>query len=176
MSLFKKLGKVLKAGVKAVSLAAPFIPGPLGAVAKGISTIAGQVSGIRTPPSMAYVQSTGPARPGIGMGMNQGGFFPAVLPAIRAGLPAVVGAGRAIAKSGVVRFTRQQIKQLGLFIAGGFVVDSLGKVYGQAPKRRRMNPLNARALNRAINRVYGANKICKQVHQITGGKKRPKRC
>lgn len=63
-------------------------------------------------------------------------------------------------------------------IIGGFLVDAAGQwilsPHGKrvSVKRRRINPLNVRALNRAIRRVHSAKKICSRVDKLVGHHRR----
>lgn len=80
------------------------------------------------------------------------------LPKIAAGLPAVVRSAPGIGKIG---------RAVGAAATGAAVYDAAGNFLGTRKRRRRINPLNHRALNRALKRVEKAKKAMKRVNAIT---------
>jgi len=90
------------------------------------------------------------------------------MPRIMGGLPTVLpGAGAII--GGVAG--RIGMGKIGRAVVGGAVgaaiFDQAGNLIGYGKKRRRINPLNYRALKRALRRVEGAHNAMKRVGRIT---------
>ena len=71
----------------------------------------------------------------------------------------------------VAKWTKRAAAAAGYIVIGGLVYDAAGNLMGKAASRR-MNPLNHRALSRAIRRVKGAKRICRKVESITGSRAR----
>lgn len=141
MSLLKKIGKGLGRVVKKIAPIASVIPGPVGAIGRAAS---GALGGIST--------------------------AALTLPA----LPAVVGAGGAIVRSlpGVGAAAGRVLRSpVGRAVAGGAagaaIFDAAGNLIGFKKKKRRINPLNHKALTRALRRVERAKKTCSRVNRIT---------
>jgi hypothetical protein len=76
---------------------------------------------------------------------------------------------------GVRKWSKRAATAAGYIVTGGLVYDSAGNLIGQATTRR-INPMNHRALNRAIRRVCAAKKISKKIEKLTGGGTRRKVC
>jgi len=98
--------------------------------------------------------------------------LPGVGAILRGAGGAIVGAGgravaRGLTRRGLQRWSRTAARNAGYIILGGLVYDLAGNLLGEVP-RRRMNPLNHRALSRAIRRVCAAKSICMKVTKITG--------
>ena len=88
------------------------------------------------------------------------------------GRQAYVGAARLAGQfPRVVKWTKRAAAAAGYLVIGGLVYDAAGNLIGKAASRR-MNPLNHRALSRAIRRVKGAKRICRKVESITGTRAR----
>lgn len=100
------------------------------------------------------------AIPGIGSGIRQVGRF--------AG-PVVRGATAAWKRAPA--WSRAAAKAAGYIVIGATVFDGDGNEVGRVAGRR-MNPLNHRALSRAIRRVKGAKRICRKVDSIVGSRAR----
>lgn len=186
MSLLKKIGKVIRKVAKPVLKVGQFIPGPIGTAARVVNTVKGAVSATRSPRLPAFQAASYGVQP---MSMVAG------LPAIVRGVGAIGGAvrtlpgigriggavggaarvGGVIARNPAVRkWTRRAAEAAGYAVIGKAIYDSAGNKVGNLPGRR-INPLNARALNRAMRRVCAAKNICERVDEITTGKKRRKR-
>lgn len=156
----------LAGGIGKLAGVASFIPGPIGAAARGIyaaSSIVGAVSGGggRTPLPPSTAAAGLPAMPGGGRGT------------------ALVKAGGALVSAGagaVRRFAGSPGgKKLGALVSAG--VDLTGAYYigkslfasdgTKLLTNRTMNPMNHRALRRAIRRVKGAKRLAREVEKIT---------
>lgn len=167
MSLLKSIGKFAKRVVKKAAPLASFIPGPVGAIA----TAGGSVLAARK----AAVQPMGmlgtlPALGGIAR------TLPTVLPRVLPGVGAAVGRGvSTVARGGIRRWSKAAAKAAGYTIVGQAIYDAAGNLIGHT-SRRRINPLNHRALSRAITRVCSAKKIVKKIEKLTGGTKRRVSC
>jgi len=135
MSLFSKIGKIVG---KVAGKVAPFIPGPVGMVARGVTAIgagAGIVkAGSKVLPSIR-------ALPGVG--------------SVRAALPAIRRVGGAAAGA------------VGAAATGVAIYDAAGNFMGTRKKGRRINPLNHRALTRALRRIEKVKHSMKRVNAIT---------
>lgn len=182
MSLLKKLGKAVKKVVRvAAPVALPFVAGPLGAVAgaaisRALGPTAGAVVSRALPQALTYA-----AQPRV---MPGGGEVVAQrLPVPRA--PTVPRApGRTSTGPVTGPTTRRKITPFGdLPRVSRALAEGLGWIaFGAywlhegvvvaARTQRRMNPLNARALRRAIRRVHGATRICREVERITTPRRR----
>lgn len=95
------------------------------------------------------------------------------LPAIGSAVARLPGPVRTAARGTFGKITREVAKALGYTIVGNQVLDQFGNMVGQVSKRRRINPLNHRALGRAMTRVCAAKRVCERVDNIT--KPKPKR-
>lgn len=148
MSIFRKIGRALK---KAAPIMAA-VPGPIGAVGKIAS---GALGG-----GMAMHAGAGmfPALPTIGGAVVRS--LPSVGGAVVRSLP---GVGAAVGRVATGR--------IGRAVAGGAIgaaiYDAAGNLIGYRKKKRRINPLNHRALSRALRRVEAAKKTCSRVNRIT---------
>jgi len=89
------------------------------------------------------------------------------LPAIRS-LP---GAG---AVGGAVRIGKTVGKVAGTAATGAILYDAAGNIIGQRKRSKRINPLNHRALNRALRRVCSAKNLADRLNAIDI-KAKPKR-
>ena len=176
MSLFSGLKRIVK---KAVPIASGFLTGGIGGAVQGAIS---KTSSQRVLPGGGLV-NTGMSTAGIFGGMPSFGGPPMSRASM---LPAITGIARAIgpgAIAGAVRLGRRGLqiisknkaKALGYIITGGLVYDAAGNLMGETSTRR-MNPLNHRALNRAIRRVCGAKKISKKIEKLTGTGTRRARC
>lgn len=81
------------------------------------------------------------------------------LPALPKMLPAVVRSAPGIGKT--------VVRTVGTAATGAAIYDAAGNLIGTRRRRRRINPLNHRALNRALKRVEKAKKAMKRVNAIT---------
>lgn len=164
MSLLRRIGRV-------VGRVARVLPGPVGAAARTIATVGGAVGAARATVRGARTPTTMSAMPGgIGGALPALPSLPGAGPAARAG--AVIAGGRALMRNPTVqRWSRRAARAAGYAVAGSLIYDAAGNIIGQA-KSRRMNPLNHRALKRAIRRVKSAKKICNEVEKIAGGRRR----
>ena len=170
MSLFSKIlkpaGKLLKQAVKSVLPAVPGPIGTIGRIAMGASTVAGAAAG-------AY-------RSMPGAGATTAGLAHPRLPA-----PVAAGAGRVITGiggamrggfgGGLMKMGRKAAQLAGYIVTGSYIYDAAGNLVGRAPSRR-MNPLNPRAMKRAIRRVKAGKKIAKDIEKLTGGTRRRASC
>jgi hypothetical protein len=132
VSLFKK---IIRGAGKIVGKAAGFIPGPVGAVARIGTVVAGAA--------------------GASKALSKG------LPAVRS-LPGVGAIGKAVPRIG-----GKVLAGAGTAATGVAVYDAVGNYMGQRKKSRRINPLNHRALKRAIRRIERSKDIMKRVGAIT---------
>lgn len=204
MSVFSKIGKALKKNIGTIATVASFIPGlqPVGFAAKALSVaskvskIAGVVGGIRTaikgtprPTTLSsQFDSSGSFIDITQAPLNMSilGALPTLGRAAGAVIPAagraVVGAGR-VAAGTVRRFlntpggkwTKKGLRDAGLIAVGGLVYDAAGNLLGTV-QRRRMNPLNARALRRSIRRVKSARGICQDIERMLPKKRSAPSC
>jgi len=93
-----------------------------------------------------------------------GGAVTRTLPGIgRVGGAVVGAAGRAV-RSPVGR-------AIGAAATGAAIYDAAGNLLGYQKKRRRINPMNWRALNRALRRVEKAKKAAKRINAVSIRKK-----
>jgi hypothetical protein len=201
VSLLKKIGKVLKPIAKAVlpvaSAVLPFT-GPVGAgigiALKAASTLKSAKNAQAIGQAVASSYPLSPINlPSMAMSLTGTASAGALPPIVGAATRVIPGAGRAAA--GVIRggaaaaagraagtmtrtavgyfrkYGRKAAEAAGWISAGMYWVDSAGNIVGRKSTRR-MNPLNARALRRAIRRVKGAKGICHEVEKITGGHRR----
>lgn len=67
--------------------------------------------------------------------------------------------------------SRTAASAAGYILIGKYYYDQAGMLVG-VKTTRRLNPLNHRALRRAIRRVKSARKICNQVEKIAGPRRR----
>lgn len=202
MSLFKglkkavkKVGKALKPIVKAVApIAAGILPGPFGTIA----SIAVGAQRSAAPPvlipdlAMNMFPSAYAAGP-KGLPVPRRPTVPATRDERIQQIPRTVGPGGTAPPSGypagarvrdtlgrilkqtpvgwLPRVGRAAAAAAGWIAVGSYFLDASGNVVGVRTSRR-MNPLNHRALRRAIRRVKGATKICREVERITGSRTR----
>lgn len=167
-----KLRRVRSAALKVARYAgkaARFIPGPIGGIARiaGMAATGLGAAALGTKLALPGMRATAMALPAL-PGMVAGGraLVRGAGPLARAG----IGAGRALVRK--YPKSARALAELGLFAAGGMVFDAVtGEPVGIVA-RRRMNPLNHRALRRAISRVCSARRICAQVEQIAGPRRR----
>jgi len=68
--------------------------------------------------------------------------------------------------------SRRAAEAAGWILVGKYYYDQAGMLMGTKVSRR-LNPLNHRALRRAIRRVKSARKICNMVEKIAGPRRRP---
>lgn len=185
VSLLSKLGRSVKKRL---------IPALTGFATGGLGGAVAAVVGAGRP------RGGGGAAPPIavlprGQPMSMMAGLPVIARAGRAVLPqlqrVIPGAGRVgAAAGGLVRgaralagnkWSKRAIAAAGYYQIGQLVYDTAGNLVGQVG-RRRMNPLNHRALRRAISRVKSARKICRTVEKLSGGGRRraapcpPKKC
>lgn len=128
------LGKVAKFAGKVVKKVAPFIPGPIGTIAKGVAAV-GAIGATARP----FIGS-------VGRGMKA--------------LPALPGVGT------VVKIGRQAGKIAGGVATGAIIYDAFGNPMGRRKAYRRINPLNHKALNRALKRVCKAKGLADRLNAI----------
>lgn len=145
MSLLGSIGSALKGGVKGF-----LSGGPTGAVMGGLKGLAkgstsappkSQMMGMAVKPGAGLV---GISNPVIGKAIGQVGqtitkYGPTV--------------GRVAAGAATAAYV------------GGAIYDAAGNYLGQSRKRRRMNPLNARAARRAIRRIKAVRKITMDIER-----------
>jgi len=156
VSLIKKIGKVLKKG-KGLLKVAQFVPGPVGMAARGLQA------------GIAAVSTIGVVKAGqAGIRSLRGTTSMSMMPRVMGGLPAVLPGAGAILGGVAGRIGMRGIART---VAGGAVgaaiFDAAGNLIGYGKKRRRINPLNYRALKRALRRVEGAHNAMKRVGRIT---------
>lgn len=144
MSLFKKLGKI----VGKVAKVAQFVPGPIG--------IAGKVAS-KVLPVTKVVAAGGLA---AAVGRTAVTRAASKLPA----LP-MSPVGRTLPGIGSIA------KSAAGTAAGVAVYDAAGNFLGNRKKSRRVNPLNYKALTRALRRVEKAKHLQKRLSNITIRKK-----
>ena len=138
MSLFSK---VFKAGKKLIGKIAPLagvIPGPVGAIGKAVGMI-------------GTAGAVGGAMAGAGR---------AVIPAVGRTLPGIGKIGGAIVRSPVAR-------GVAAGAAGSAIYDAAGNYLGQRRRSRRINPLNHKALKRAMTRIEKSKQLVKRLNSIT---------
>lgn len=158
MSLLKRLGKV----VKKIAPVASFVPGPIGAIGK-VASVVGASRAAMIPGTSAFVAGALPRAVGA---------LPRVLPGVGAvGGTIARGVGRAVTSGAARKWSKRAAKLAGYAIIGAGVYDSMGNLVGTAA-RRKINPLNHRALDRAVRRVCAAKKVLKRVEKLTGGSTR----
>jgi hypothetical protein len=143
MSLIGKIFKTAKG-----ALTGFVTGGPLGAVAGGMAGLAAGKSNLNRSRAALPTTETFSASDLVRAGSGAVSMLPAV---VRTGVGAVARRVPAIAAGAAV---------------GQVVVDMYGRVVGNgARKRRRMNPMNARAARRAIRRIKGARKMLQQIER-----------
>jgi hypothetical protein len=161
------------------------------AIGRGVATASG---------AGAYLPPSGPnAPPGVGGG-DMYATFPSLPPApatrlSTAGAAGVIGSAagqlaryigarggaaaigtaisRRVGRRGLQVVSKRAARALGYVTLGGLVYDLAGNLVGETSTRR-MNPLNAKALNRSIRRVCAAKKISKKIEKLTGTSPRRK--
>lgn len=188
MSLFKGLRKGIKTLGRAVRqaapLVAPFVAGPIGAglaIAAGATSYA-QLPVPRAPTPPARIPPRGPGGPGPrgpGGGPTWEGRPRGPTPPLPLPIPGEEqerdDAARQLRVCStpwgkLYKYGRRQARAAGWMPWGRYWVDR-GVIVG-CRYTRRMNPLNPRALRRAIRRVKGATKIAREVDRITGSRRR----
>lgn len=134
-----------------------------GNVVKTVAQVAGSVGalpGVGSLPGLGMIGRVPPVQgilPGLGS-----------LPALGRALPAIGQiAGGLIKSPGIRKWSRRAAKAAGYVISGIYVYDIAGNIVGEVQRSRRINPLNARALNRAMKRVCKARDIAKKVEKIS---------
>lgn len=140
MSFFKK---IIRGAGKLVGRAAGLVPGPIGTIARVVGAggaLAGSAGALTK--SLPAVRSL----PGIGTVMA-GGAGKVLGPMSRIGGKVLTGAG--VAATGVA------------------IYDAAGNYLGMRKRKRRINPLNGRALSRALRRVEKVKSTMKRVNAIT---------
>lgn len=189
MSLFKGVRRAVKSVGRLVKTAAPvvapFVAGPLGgalALAAGPGARYAQLPVPRVPTPPVRVPPRGPGGPGPrgpgggptweGRPRPPGGAAPVPLPYPEDGDEEAPRQLRACTTpwGKLYKYGRRQAKASGWMPWGRYWVDR-GVIVG-CRYTRRMNPLNPRALRRAIRRVKGATKIAREVDRITGTRRR----
>lgn len=151
MSLLKKLGKGLKKAVRGV--------GKLALNATPAGRVLGVVGGAaRTAAGGGLVAAALPALPAIG------GAVARTLPGIGR---VATGVGGAVTRAAGSRVGRA----VGAAATGVAIYDAAGNLLGYQKKRRRINPMNWRALNRALRRVEKAKKAAKRINAVSIRKK-----
>jgi hypothetical protein len=145
MSLLKKITKGVGKLVSKVTPLASMIPGPIGI---GASVLGSVLS--KTP----KVTQAGMALP----------MLPAV---IGAGARVLPGLGRIGTTVGKVVGSRVG-KAVGAAATGIAIYDAAGNFLGTRKKYRRMNPMNYRALKRAVKRIKGARKFVRLIDKVGG--------
>jgi len=143
-------------------------------------------------PISAAISASHPGQYASVTGTTQGGYQPVGGQIFQEGFPALPGvgalsrlpsiargAGRVVggAARGVGALARQYprtaamsravAEALGYTIVGGWILDQAGNVFGRV-KKRRINPLNHRALMRACRRIKSSKKILKKVERVCG--------
>jgi len=167
MSLLKRIGKGLKKVVSKVGPLAAAIPGPVGVIAGAAGSILAAKQAAVQPMGMV---GTLPALGGVVRALPTA--LPRVLPGIGAATRTI---GGAVARGGIRKWSKAAAKAAGYTIVGQAIYDAAGNLIGHT-SRRRINPLNHRALSRAITRVCSAKKIVKKIEKLTGGTKRRVSC
>lgn len=154
MSLLGSIAKKVGGIVNKIAPLTSMIPGPVGAISKGIT-----IAGIG------------------GAAIKTAAKLPAVLPR---GLPAVLpGAGKIAGRIGgaitrtaarypkLTRISKIAAEVAGYTVVGNLVYDAAGNVVARTGTRR-INPLNHRALMRACRRIKASRKILKKVERACG--------
>jgi len=85
--------------------------------------------------------------------------------AVRKALPALPAVGRAL--PGIGKVAGKVGSAVGAAATGYAIYDAAGNFLGNKRRSRRINPLNYRALNRALSRVEKAKHAMKRVNAIT---------
>lgn len=148
MSLLKKIRKGLRTVGKTV----------LAAKTGGLSTAISAVRGVK-----------GAAAAAGGMGIVAG--LPAIGGAVARTLPGIGRVGSAVGGA-VTRVAGSRVgRAVGAAAAGVAIYDAAGNLLGYQKKRRRINPMNWRALNRALRRVEKAKKAAKRINAVSIRKK-----
>lgn len=130
--------KIGKVVGKVVKTVAPFVPGPIGMAAKAIGAVSAGAGIVKAgSKALPAIRSL----PGIGS-------VRAALPAVRKYGGAAVGAAGAAA-------------------TGVAIYDAAGNYLGNRKRGRRINPLNHRALTRALRRIEKVKHSMKRVNAIT---------
>jgi len=144
VSIFRKIGKVLGK----VSKVAQFIPGPIGMIGKVGAKVLPAAKVIGAGGLAAAVGRTAITR-------SAGRLPPLPMSGIPRSLPGIGSVVKTAAGTA----------------AGVAVYDAAGNYLGQRKKSRRVNPLNYKALTRALRRVEKAKHLQKRLSNITIRKK-----
>lgn len=137
------LKKIGKVVKKVAGVASNFIPGPIGTVARAVTKVAAGAGAVTAGGAVIRAGSRLPP-----------------LPPVRS-LP---GIGRVGGGGGIIRSAAGTA-------AGVAIYDAAGNLIGTRAPRKRMNPLNHRALSRALRRVEAAKRMTKRLNAITIRKK-----
>lgn len=162
MSLFNFGKRLLKKYVKpALGTIAGAVNPVLGAVVQAGQGMGGTVGS--TPP---YMQQAAFPVSAIGGALKA---LPRVLPgagAIGGTIARTVGT---VGRTGLRKWSARAIRAAGYVTSGYLVYDAAGNLIGEKA-RRHINPLNPKALNRAIRRVCSAKSISRKIESLTAGK------
>lgn len=154
MSLFKKATKLLGKVAGKVAPLAKLIPGKGTLIAAGLGAISQATSRGSAALTQGATMSMLPALPAAG------GRAVAMLPRVIPGAGKIISGGKRILSS-------RAVKAIGTAATGVAVVDAVGNIVGTRRKSRRMNPMNWRALNRALKRVEKAKKAAKRINAVS---------
>lgn len=191
MSLKKALKKVGKIAMKAAPLIS-LVPGVGQIAGPALMAINAAKAARGARPQAAPGGSdfgsfdlTGMAMQQVGYAPSTGAVAPSRAPVPRGGVPR--GAGGGPVRQGPIRMptgrpkmtpwgyvgtiSRTAASAAGYILIGKYYYDQAGMLVG-VKTTRRLNPLNHRALRRAIRRVKSARKICNQVEKIAGPRRR----
>jgi len=96
----------------------------------------------------------------LGMGSVAASTGRAVIGAIPRALPGIGKIGGAVMRSPTVR-------GIAAGAAGSAIFDAAGNYLGQGRRKRSINPLNYKALKRAMSRIERSKKLTKRLNAIT---------
>jgi hypothetical protein len=142
MSLLKKAFKAVKGIAAKVAPLASMIPGPVGMGAGVLGTVLSKA-------------------PKVAAGL------PALPTVIGYGTRALPGLGK-VAVGGVRGVAGKVGRAVGGAATGYAIYDAAGNFLGTRKKYRRMNPMNYRALKRAVKRIKGARKFVRLIDKVGG--------
>lgn len=157
MSLFKKLGRAIRplAGA-ALGVVGGAFGGPAGAAIG--SRIGGVIAQRGRGRSVPFPRTQG-------MGI-------AALPVLAGAARILPGLGRIgstigrVARTPAARRVGRVAGAIGTVVSGGLILDALtGEVVGRR-RSKRINPMNVKAMRRAIRRVKGGRKICNEIERM----------
>lgn len=155
MSLFKKLGRAIR----------PLAGAALGVVGGAFGGPAGAAIGSRIGGVIAQ------------RGRGRSVPFPAVqgiaaLPVLAGAARILPGLGRIgstigrVARTPAARRVGRVAGAIGTVVSGGLILDALtGEVVGRR-RSKRINPMNVKAMRRAIRRVKGGRKIAQEIERM----------